>query len=143
MSDIFDGDPKIYIDENGSFLNFVGGQPVMDSGLENAAVISFHTRQGWSGNSLFPNKINKVGSDVEETADKSITRQSILDLIDAAENSVSWMVENNIASKIVIDINNPNSNRVNMTALISQPGRDANAILLTKNGLNWMQQASK
>jgi phage gp46-like protein len=58
---LYDGDPRIFMDDgDGSYLLFKGGQPVMDSGLENAVFISLFTTLdppesvlGWCGNYLW------------------------------------------------------------------------------------------
>ena len=68
MIDPYQGDPKIILTENGATLKFVGGQPVMDRGLENFALISLLTKTGWAGNFFIRAEADKIGSDFEEAA---------------------------------------------------------------------------
>jgi len=140
MTTYFDGEPRIFIGQNGAYFKFRGGQPVMDAGIENAAIISLYTREGWAGNYLFDNTNEQVGSKFEEANEKPITRQSLLDRIDAAEKAMEWMINSNLASEIPIDVSNPSGIRVDYTIRIQPPGRDLAEIILTKNGLNWQEQ---
>ena len=43
MTDIFSGDPKIILTPYGANLDYEGGQPVMDQGMENQALLSLFT----------------------------------------------------------------------------------------------------
>ena len=44
--DNFQGEPKIFVDKNGAFTKYKGGQPIMDAGLENTVLISLGTKPG-------------------------------------------------------------------------------------------------
>jgi hypothetical protein len=83
MTNRFEGDPKLYLTTNGAELRYEGGQPVMEQGLENQALISLFTRQGWCGNVFLPPE-NHVGSDYEAACAGSITRSKLVDIEDAA-----------------------------------------------------------
>jgi hypothetical protein len=39
MSLVFQGDPRLFLDKNGAYIAFSGGQPVMDRGFENVVLI--------------------------------------------------------------------------------------------------------
>ena len=78
MTDIYQGDPRLFLDSDGSFLKFTGGQPVMDRGLENIVLISLFTRPGWPGNVLFQDENQKIGSDFLDIANQSITLRLLL-----------------------------------------------------------------
>jgi phage gp46-like protein len=140
MSTIFDGDPRIFIGQNGAYLDFRGCQPVMDSGIENGLIISLYTKEGWAGNYLLDNSDQKIGSKFEEANEKPITRQYLLDRIDASNKAVEWMVKNKMASEIPIDVSNPSGLRVDYMFTVKPPGRNLSQILLTKNGINWQEQ---
>lgn len=137
MTDIYQGDPRIFIDENGAYLNFVGGQPTMDRGLENLAIISLFTRLGWAGNVLFDDTNQQIGSDFEEIANQPITFEMLNDLRNAAERAL----DNPAFGTVTATINNPSGHRLEITVLIEPPGQDVQMLLLTKNGLNWRSQA--
>ena len=52
LTDIFSGDPYLTLGPDGSRLHYIGGQPVMDQGLENLAMISIFSGEEWAGNTL-------------------------------------------------------------------------------------------
>ena len=141
MSDIYQGDPALFMNENGSEMIFTGGQPIMDPGLENAVKISLFTRQGWAGNVLFGSENEKIGSDFEEENQTPITLQSLADREDAAQKALAWMVSSGLVSSITIEITNPGGMLLNYLISIFPPGRDVFELLLQRNGLNWVEQA--
>lgn len=135
MSNTYEGDPKLYIDKNGSYLDFRGGQPVMDQGLENMAVISLLTKKGWHGN-VFLNNVNKIGSDFEEVAKKSITSTSLENTKQAVERAL----DKPVFGKKIINVENPINYRVDVDIIIEPPGSDTGHLVLEKNGENWLFQ---
>ena len=137
MTDIYQGDPRLFLNANGSFLKFTGGQPVLDRGLENLVLISLFTRPGWPGNVLFQDENQQLGSDFEEIANQPITLQMINDLRDAAERAL----DNPALGNVSVIIDNPSGHRLNITITIKPPGQDILMLLITKNGLNWVSQA--
>jgi len=138
----FQGDPAVNITEDGAEMKFIGGQPVVDQGFENAALISLFTKKGWWGNTLFQKQSEKIGSDYEIQSSKPIVAiSSINDINDAADKSLQWMKDLKIADEILIDIVNPNANNIKVNIKIIPPGRTPEELLLFKNGLNWKAQA--
>jgi phage gp46-like protein len=137
--DRFSGDPKIYIDENGADLDFRGGQPVMDSGLENAVNISLFTREGWWGNDIMPDD-NKIGSRLEVTSEQPITSSSLGDVEQSAENALAWMVNKQLAKEIAAIASNPNGRAIKLQTFIQPPFGTATELLTLKNGVNWINQ---
>jgi len=140
MTDRYQGDPKLTLDENGADLTFKGGQPVMDQGIENAAMISLFTEPNWCGNIFFQDPNEKIGSQYLEKARQPITLASLNDTRSAAENALSWMTRSGIASKIAAVVNNPRTNWLQSVILIQPPGRDLDILLVKKNGSNWISQ---
>ncbi len=135
---IFEGDPKLVLTEQGSKLVFKGGQPVMDQGLENLALISLFTSKGWAGNILFANNDEKIGSDFEEIARQPITRSMLIDLEQEAKNAL----KNPAFGEIMVIITNPTSHIISVIITIEPPGQDVQQLILTKSGANWLSQAS-
>lgn len=133
---IYQGDPRLFLDENGSFLEFKGGQPVMDQGLENLALISLFTRRGWAGNVLFQDQSQQIGSDFEATAEQPITIQTINDVTDAAEKAL----ESDAFGNVTISVENPSGYKTDVKVTIEHPGQDIQELLISKNGLNWVAQ---
>lgn len=136
MTDIYQGDPKLFVSSDGSFFKFTGGQPVLDRGLENLALISLFTRPGWPGNVLFQDENQQPGSDFEEISNQSITLQMINDL----ENAALRALDNPAFGNIDVVIDNPSGYRLNITITLQPPGQDIKTLLITKNGLNWISQ---
>lgn len=138
MTDIFQGDPKMTLDKNGSAMIFKGGQPVMDRGLENLALISLFTKPGWPGNIFFADPNQRIESDFEEAANQPITLQSLNDTQDAAEKALS----NPAFGNVTVTVGNPNGHRTDIFIRIEPPGQHIIELLLSKSGLNWTAQAN-
>jgi phage gp46-like protein len=142
MADRYQGDPKLILDENGADLVFTanGGQPEMDRGLENAALISLHTRPGWAGNILFRKPSEQIGSDFEQANRDPITLTSFNNIRNAAQAALQWMVDTGVAASVEARVSNPTGRRVQTAVLIKPPSRDPLVLLETRNGLNWISQ---
>ena len=136
MIDIFSGDPKLVMTVDGSKLVFKGGQPVMDQGLENLALISLFTGKDWVGNAFISDPDKKIGSDFEATANQPVTLRSLNSIALAGEKAL----DNPSFGKLAVDVTNPNSYRVDAVITIESPGQDINTLILTKNGQNWINQ---
>ncbi len=136
----FQGDPAIKITDSGATMKFIGGQPIMDAGLENAAIISLFTKPGWWGNTLIADENQKIGSEFEQIR-TIIDVQTINDYNDAATLALKWMRDSGIASKIDIEVTNPSNDIINTSIIIRPPGSDLTELLFIKNGLNWLSQA--
>ena len=136
MTDIFSGDPRLFLSKNGSRFIFKGGQPVMDRGLENLALISLFTGRGWVGNTLFSDIDQQIGSDFEEAAKQPITLSMLNDVAQAAERALV----NPAFGDVVVTVENPNSSRLNVIILIQPPGQDSKVLILNRNGDNWIAQ---
>jgi hypothetical protein len=139
MMNRFTGDPKLYLTASGSDIIFKGGQPVMDSGLENLASISLFTAPGWWANSLTTDENKKIGSDFEETAKGSITLQKLSDIEKAYENTL----DNPAFGEVSADVINPENWRLDVSGTIKPPGKDIEQLRLTRNGQNWINQSQQ
>lgn len=137
----FQGDPAVKITEHGARMKFVGGQPVMDQGLENAVQISLYTKKGWWGNTLLKNENQKIGSDFQSVRVVQDV-QTINDYRADAELALKWMQDEVLASKITVTVTNPYTNQIWTNITIEPPGQDAQSLLFIKNGMNWIFQAT-
>jgi phage gp46-like protein len=137
---LFQGDPRVFITNNGANMEFRGGQPVMDQGLENYAILQLFTKSGWHGNTLFRDPNQKIGSDFEEANKAPITVSSLNDVRDAAEKALQAMITTGLASEIIVDTTNPSGSIRETTILIRPVGADAFELLVSKNGANWIAQ---
>jgi len=132
----FEGDPKIIVTQDGWDLQYKGGQPVMDQGIENIVTISLLTKEGWIGN-IFLTEKQKIGSRVRELAAGTITISKLNDIRQAAEKTLDVDVFGNVISTVT----NPVSSYVKLNILIQPKGSDIQELTLQKNGQNWINQA--
>ena len=127
------GDPKLILTADGSTLQFTGGRPLMDRGLENLALISLFTGPGWVGNSLMK---TPIGSDFEQEANKPITRRSINAVREAAVRAL----DSRLFGTVTVTVTNPTGHRLNVSILIERTGT---ALQLSKESDVWTYQASE
>jgi len=138
----FAGDPCIQVTQDGATMLFIGGQPVLDQGFENAVNISLFTRPNWFGNVFFKKNSEKIGSDYQDECEKTIVNiTSINNITDAAERALKWMKDNGLADKINVTVANPKTDYIKTNIEISPPNSGNQNFLFTKNGANWIGQA--
>lgn len=139
---IFEGDPRIVMTESGADLEYVGGQPVMDRGIENAAIISLFTQKGWVGNKFLKAKHEAIGSDFEKICmNKSTTISGMESKASAARAALNWMILSRLAGKIETSWKNPQGDVFILVPRIHPPGGGSiETLILTKNGPNWINQ---
>jgi phage gp46-like protein len=138
--DRFSGDPAVKLTNNGAKMKFVGGQCVMDQGVENATLISLFTKPNWWGNTLIDDPNKKVGSKFERQR-TIIDVQTINDVFDDATQALKWMKDSKLSSKIDITVTNPRLDFIQTKIDIYSPAGTLAQILLLKNGPNWISQA--
>lgn len=124
------GDPKLILTADGSTLQFTGGAPLMDRGLENLALISLFTRPDWVGNKLMK---AQIGSDFEEAANQPITRQSLNRVRDAAVLALDSPLFGNVE----VTATNPTGHRLSVAILIERIGA---TLELSREGGAWRYQ---
>lgn len=140
MIDNYDGDPRIVIDENGADLIYRDGQPSMDAGLGNNDIIGLFTAPGWPGNFLLEQD-QRIGSDFEEVATGSITISKLADIEDSARRAVQTDVADTDSASVTIT--NPIGTRLDLVMRRSPPGRDVDKLLVSRHGLNWINQVNE
>jgi hypothetical protein len=113
MNDYFAGDIKLTVGPDGSDIQFIGGQPVMDRGLETAAIVSLFTREGWCGN-IFNSGDNRIGSDFEETCEKqrNLTVNSLYLIETAARRALGG---GDFGGDNTAEASNPEGQDINIT----------------------------
>lgn len=137
MSNIYEGDPKIIATQDGINLKYVGGQPVMDQGLENQVTIQLITEENWPGNIFLPVR-RRIGSSVKRIAKGAITLMKLNDIRQAVVAALTADVFGDIDVTVI----NPESNYVKIRITIQPPGESSQEIILLKNGQNWINQAN-
>lgn len=135
------GDPKITIDGDGADLVFKGGQPVMDSGLENAVLISLFSGADWFGNA-FALPSSRIESRFYPLSLKSITASRLAELERAVKADLKGLVAQGAIADPVVRASNPTGDRLQVEITISPPGSEAEVILLSRYGANWSVQTS-
>lgn len=134
----YDGDPKLILTQDGAELVYNDGQPAMDAGLENNALIALFTSPGWVGNTILgPDQ--QIGSDFESRARGTLTLSKLADIENSASRALASDIQKlteNTASVI-----NPIGNRLDMKLRLAPPGEDVDLLLTSENGLNWRSQA--
>lgn len=138
----YDGDPRIIADKEGLSLQYQGGQPVMDGGLENAVIISLITRLGWIGNFLFETAEEKVGSDFLSIVQGTLTLSRLAEITRSAKRALQWMIDTGIVSTVEATAKNPTGARIEVTITIAPVGKDVQEFLVTRNAENWIIQKS-
>lgn len=107
----------------------------MDAGLENLVLISLFTNEGWCGNGFMK---SATGSDFEEACNQPITRQALLRIKSAAERALV----DSALGRVTVTVTNPQGYRLNVRVLIEPPASSPQELTLTRNGTNWISQAT-
>lgn len=131
--DRYSGDPRLILTENGSTLQYQGGQPVMDQGFENCSMISLLTSKGWCGNIFLPT-INQIGSDYEEIARRPITLSGLAD----TENSAVRAMSSKVFGAVSAEASNPSGDQLSVNIQIGSGG----SLSLTREKALWSAQAN-
>ena len=138
MTDIFGGDPRIILGPDGADFVYQGGQPVMDQGVENQALIPLLTSdvdpvsgQDWPGN-VFLGEAQKIGSDYQRLAQGPQTLKTLHLIEDAAVRALDDPIFGSVAAVAT----NPTSSYVKSVIHAAQG-------VLTLGGAqsNWTAQA--
>jgi phage gp46-like protein len=137
MIDQYQGDPKVFITNDGAEMVFIGGQPLMDAGLENTVLISLLTQPGWYGNAFARTPSERLGSIFESVGQDTFTLSTLATLQDIVEKSLQRLIDDKIISAINVRAKNPTGRVVEVQIASSAPDIE---ILLTRQGSNWIAQ---
>jgi phage gp46-like protein len=135
------GDPAIKITLDGAIMQFIGGQPIMDSGLENAVQISLFTKKGWFGNAFLKKANQQIGSDFEKRSYGPINIDSINNIEDAADNALKWFSDSKITKQIDVIVANPKADYIKTDIQIQPNAGDAIQLSFLQHGQNWINQS--
>lgn len=125
-------DLRLILGPDGSRLQFSGGEPLYDRGLENMVLISLFTGPGWCGNSLLS---TPIGSDFEIACNQPITRSALNQIRNAAERALSAKV----FGRVSVGVRNTVGHRLEVGVLLVGARR---ATKLTRDGQLWYYQAT-
>jgi phage gp46-like protein len=135
-TDRYDNDPAIIITNDGGTLDYSGGQPLMDEGgLENAAIISLFTLEGWPGNALETDPDRMIGSDFYTHLNGApITSDTIRAMDKSAERALDWMVNIGLAKEVKATVSMLSPKRLSVFIEIVQV---SGISIYFKYDLNW------
>lgn len=140
MTDKTQGDPRVIITENGAEITYIGGQPIMDQGFENAVIFSLSTNPDYPSNILYDTPAEKYIYDYEKFKNEPITIDSLNNQRNIAGLALKWMIDEGIASEIIVDVSNPSGYIRKTVIKIRPPGADLRTLIMTFNGSNWQSQ---
>lgn len=129
-------EPRLYLTADGSEIDFVGGVPRIDPGLENSAEIQLFTELGWAGNMLMPDSGFAVGSDFEKTASGTLTMAKLNNIRNSAERALSGL------GKATAEVSNPRGSGLSVKIRVEPPSRDPQVLALSRLGTNWLSQGA-
>ena len=138
--DYFQGDPALTLDGDGADIKVVGGQPVMDQGLHNAAILSLFVSKGWWGNQVLRAAEEKLGSDFEETCRQAVTVTALQRIRTSMLAALQWLLDTKLASAVEAAVVNPSPGRLDTGVKIIPPSRDELVLVASKHGPNWLMQ---
>ena len=131
--DRFSGDPRLILGVNGWTIDYEGGQPVMDAGLENFVIISLFTRPGWCGNAYL-SPAEQIGSDFLDTCAQALTLQTLADI----ENAALRAVASDAFEGTTVSVVNPNGWDLQVTFNFA----NGEQLKLFRKALLWANQAA-
>lgn len=133
--DFTQGDPLISVGPDGASLSWKDGQPVMDQGLVNSVLIALFTDPNWAGNA-FLGKDEQIGSDFIATCRGPLTLSKLATIEQAASLALDGELY-----KSTVTATNPSGAQVKVNARLVPPNGNAQTLVLTRNGQNWINQA--
>ena len=133
-TDRYSGDPRIILTPEGADIDYEGGQPIMDQGLENQSIIQLFTDSDWIGNLLLESRY-QVGSKFEASIDgQALTLSGLA----ATENLATIALTSPAFPELTVTATNPQSDRVKLVVTLG-PGQAPLNFL--RAGANWQAQA--
>lgn len=138
----WEGDPALFMDGDGSYLVWRGGQTTMDAGLHNAVEISLFTQPGWCGNYLLPEE-NQVGSEFEQSLQNvPITPSNLANAEAIGEAALGWLIDIGVLKEASVEIINPSGTRTETSVSVTRPDGTIEELVFTQYGVNWVYQAA-
>jgi phage gp46-like protein len=142
MNDRYEGDPRIYLEEDGAEMDLRGGQPIMDQGLENTVLITLLTDEGWQLNKLETDSRKHIGSKFLRVARRTITADNMLDIKSAILQAFKPLEENKIIKDTEAAVSSPTGQRIEAGVLVKPVRQDPLILVLEKFGQLWLAQTS-
>lgn len=124
--DIYEGDPKLILDADGSYFLYKGGQPVMDRGVENSIAIDLGTKtkgtdshqNGWIGNYLLRDSEQKIGTGYQDAfQNQPITLSGLAEREQATLKALTGSVYGEVTSEVT----NPGTDKILNKITVNPP----------------------
>ena len=132
MSDIY-----LQPRNDGGEITVTSGKPEMTGGLDNAVYLSLFTAGYW-GNAI-SEQAERYGSIIPGImAEGMLSNQTRLDVIEAAQSSLQWMIDEGIAERVEARAEIANRSTLYLAVTIYEPGRATPRQIAY--GLNWDAQ---
>jgi phage gp46-like protein len=138
----FDGEPKMIMTPDGVDWEIRGGQPVMDAGLENWAMIGLFTVPGWWGNYILDSEYQIGDCDFDTITREPLTMTSMMNADKEARRGLESLVQKKVASEIIADISARSGFGIDFRAEVRGPASTLANLMLQKYGLNWVRQTT-
>lgn len=140
MSNRFDGDLKLFLDEDGAYCRWVNGQPIMDRGLENSVLIALLTKNDdYWGNYLETDEHEKLGSLFTDIIGQPITLDTFNTARTNAEKDLQFLTKMKIANAVNMKIQSPTYNSIEAVIRIISPQSETE-LVLSNMGDVWKYQ---
>jgi len=136
----YEGEPRLVMTPDGVTIEFKGTQPVMDNGLENAALISLFTDRGWWGNALLKSDEQIGKTNFEKVASGTINIGMLAQTANEARLALKWMVSLKIVQSVDARAYNRNGFGVDVEIIITGLDGSSKAFKVSKYGANWTSQ---
>ena len=136
----YEGEPRLIMTPDGVTIEFKGGQPVMDTGLENAALISLFTDKGWWGNAVLSPEEQIGKSDFEKVASGTISISMLTRTANEAKLALKWMVSLKIVQAVDAIAWNRDGLGIDVVIVITGLDGSKDALKVSKYGANWLSQ---
>lgn len=127
MSDIY-----IDIDPPAVDIEILDGDLRATSSIANAVYLSLFVPEWW-GNAIAAQN-ERYTSTIPELATGTVTNQTRLDMIAAAENALAWMVEDGVAYRIEIAAEIQDAGKIAIAVTVHEPTGTADVY---RFGVNW------
>jgi phage gp46-like protein len=127
-------DLKLTITGGTPDITIVNGKPETTDGLFNAVFLSLFTPPYW-GNAVSGQE-ERYSSTIPEIMSRPLTATARLDVIAAAKDALSWMIDEGVADEIEVAAELQGSGRLNLAVTISEPSGDSTFAY----ALNWDAQ---
>lgn len=137
----YSGDPKVYMDGHGAYVKWVGGQTIMDSGIENAVTLGLLITPGWPGNVFIRDKKKHYGSKFVEANEQPVSISMLNNVRAEGEKTLKEkMVDGGLAGDVSLTVTSPQSTRIKTVVTVTMADGTEDELQFDKYGPNWSQQ---